>query len=331
MASNAAAARAPIPEPTPIASQRSSFPEQDRLVWINNIEGHPVAPSEAPAEVVSIANPGFFKTLGIPVRKGREFSENDTRNSPPVMVITESFARKYFPNDNPIGKHIKVGLGDGYTKSDKMREVVGIVGDIKRQGLTHDSVPEYYLPYSQSTVGPPTLVLRTAGDPSNLIGSVRAEVAALDSNVPVYDVHTYDYLVTRNAATPRFQSMLLTFFAALALVLSAIGLYAVLSYMVAQRTLEIGVRMALGAQRTDVLGLILRRGLGLAALGLVVGMALSLALTRYLSSMLFSVTPLDPVTLLSVTGVLLLVSLVASTAPAWRAARLDPMKTLRNQ
>jgi ABC-type antimicrobial peptide transport system permease subunit len=174
-------------------------------------------------------------------------------------------------------------------------------------------------------------VIRSAGDLSALSSAVRSEVAALDRNVPVYDVHSYEDLVSRNAAQPRFQSMLLTSFAALALLLSAIGLYAVLSYMVAQRTLEIGVRMALGAQRSDVLALILRRGVGLAMLGLIVGMMLSVVLTRYMASMLYGIKPLDPTTLLSVTAILLVVSLIASTAPAWRAARLDPMKTLREQ
>jgi predicted permease len=294
------------------------------------IEGHPMPPGESPAETVSIALPGFFKTIGIPVKQGREFTDADTRKSPLVAVITENFARKYFPNENPIGKHFKPGLGDGYTKSD-MREIVGVVGDIKRGKLTDDSTPEYYLPHSQATVGPPTLVLRTSGDPTSLINSVRSEVAAIDKNIPIFDVHSYDDLISRSAAQPRFQSMLLTGFAALALLLSAIGLYAVLSYMVAQRTLEIGVRMALGARRSDVLNLVLRRGLGLAMLGLVIGLGLSLVLTRYMASMLFTIKPLDPLTLLSVTAILLLVSVLASTAPAWRAARMDPMKTLRDQ
>ncbi len=294
------------------------------------IDGRPVPEADEPSEIVSIATPGFFKTLGIPLLRGREFLATDTRAANKIAIVTDSFARKYFPNEDPIGKHFKPGLGDGYTDS-PMREIVGVVGNIKRQGLTADTSPEYYLPHSQATVGSPTLVIRTTGDPLNIVNTVRSEVAAMDKNVPVYEVHTYEDLVSRNAAEPRFQSMLLTCFAVLALVLSAVGLYAVLSYMVVQRTLEIGVRMALGAQRTDVLGLILRRGLGLAMLGLVIGMALSLVLTRYMASMLYTIKPLDPVTLLSVTGVLLLVSLIASTAPAWRAARLDPMKTLRDQ
>lgn len=294
------------------------------------IEGRPVPEADEPAEIISIASPGFFKTLGIPVLRGREFQETDTRASNKIAVVTESFARKYFPNEDAIGKHFKPGLGDGYTDS-TMREIVGIVGDIKRQRLTADTSPEYYLPHSQATVNSPTLVIRTFGDPLSVINTVRSEVTAIDKNVPVFEIHSYDDLVSSNAAEPRFQSMLLTCFAALALVLSAVGLYAVLSYMVTQRTLEIGVRMALGAQRTDVLRLILRRGLGLALLGLVVGLGLSLVLTRYMASMLYTIKPLDPMTLVSVTAILLLVSLIASTAPAWRAARLDPMKTLRDQ
>jgi predicted permease len=294
------------------------------------IEGRPSAQGEEPAETVSIATPGFFKTLGIPVKQGREFAESDTRQAPKVMIVTESFARKYFPGENPIGKHVKPGFGDGYT-NETTREIVGVVGDVKRMRLTGNETPEYYLPYAQATAGPPILVIRSTTDLSALSSAVRSEVAALDRNVPVYDVHSYEDLVARSAAQPRFQSMLLTSFAALALLLSAIGLYSVLSYMVAQRTLEIGVRMALGAQRSDVLALILRRGVGLAMLGLVVGMMLSVVLTRYMASMLYSIKPLDPTTLLSVTAILLVVSLIASTAPAWRAARLDPMKTPREQ
>ncbi|ABF39623.1 ABC efflux pump, inner membrane subunit [Candidatus Koribacter versatilis Ellin345] len=294
------------------------------------IEGHPVPKADEPSEIVSIATPGFFKTIGIPVKRGREFLETDTRTSTKVIILTESFAKKYFPNEDPIGKHVKPGLGDGYTDS-VWREVVGVVGDIKRQGLTVETRPEYYLPHTQAIVGPPIFVIRTSGDPTQITNAVRSEVAAMDRNVPVYDVHTYDDLISKNASQPRFQSMLLTCFAALALLLSAIGLYAVLSYMVAQRTLEIGVRMALGARRRDVVNLILKHGLGLALVGLVLGMGLSLVLTRYLSSMLYTIKPLDPVTLLTVTGILLVVAVVASTAPAWRAARLDPMKTLRDQ
>jgi putative ABC transport system permease protein len=301
-----------------------------RMMITFQIEGRPVPEADEPAETISIASPGFFKTISIPVLRGREFMANDTRAANKVAIVTASFAAKYFPNEDPIGKHFKPGLGDGYTDS-VMREIVGVVGDIKRQRLTADSTPEYYLPHSQATIGSPTLLIRTSGDPLSVMNAVRSEVAAIDKNVPVFEIHTYSDLVSSNAAEPRFQSMLLTCFAALALLLSAVGLYAILSYMVTQRTLEIGVRMALGARRSDVLGLILRRGLGLALLGLAVGMVLSLALTRYLSSMLYTIKPLDPVTLLSVTAILLFVSLIASTAPAWRAARLDPMKTLRDQ
>ncbi|HEY3929703.1 MAG TPA: ABC transporter permease [Candidatus Koribacter sp.] len=294
------------------------------------IEGRPLPQSELPSEVVSEATPGFFKTLGIPVKLGREFTEADTRDSTNVVVVTESFARKYFPNENPIGKRIKPGVGDG-TTNDVFREIVGVVGDIKRGDLTSDARPEYYVPHTQATLSSPTLVLRASGDPTAVAGAIRGEVAALDKTVPVYDVHRFDDMVENSVAQPRFQSILLTFFATIALLLSAVGLYGVLSYMVAQRTLEIGVRMALGARRTDVLQLVLRRGLSLALLGLVIGVLLSVALTRYMASMLYSIKPLDPVTMLSVTAILLLVSLLASTAPAWRAARLDPMKTLRDQ
>jgi len=313
------------------ASAGWPLPFTDSMMTISfEIEGRPVAKSDQPSEILSEANPGFFKTLGIPVKEGREFTDADTRTSTNVIIVTEKFARKYFPNENPIGKRIKPGIGDGST-NDVYREIVGVVGDVKRGDLTSDTRPEFYLSHSQATLSSPTLLLRTYGDPASIAGAVRAEVAAMDKNIPVYDVHRFDDMISSSVADPRFQSMLLTFFAAIALLLSAVGLYAVLSYMVAQRTLEIGVRMALGARRTDVLRLVLRRGLSLAMLGLVIGILLSVALTRYMASLLYSVKPLDPVTMLSVTAILLFVSLLASTAPAWRAARMDPMKTLRDQ
>jgi predicted permease len=295
------------------------------------IEGRSVPESDEPSEIVSTALPGFFRSLRIPIKQGREFTDADTRTSPLVAIINEQFAHKYFPGENPVGKHIQPGLGDGYTKSDRMREIVGVVGDIKRSGFTRPARPEYYLPHSQATVASPTILLRANGDPTNLINSVRADVATLDKNIPVFDVRTYDDLVASSFAARKFQSLLLTSFAALALLLSAIGLYAGLSYMVAQRALEIGVRMALGARRRDVLELILFRGISLAVIGLAVGLAGSFALTRYIGNLLYAVTPLDPATLFVVSFIFLFVALLASVVPAWRAARLDPMMTLRSQ
>jgi putative ABC transport system permease protein len=295
------------------------------------IEGRPVAQGDEPDEPLNIISPDYFHTLRIPILSGREFRLNDDSKAPPVVIVNQAFARKYFPGENPVGKRIKPGLGDDVTPDTAWREIVGVVGDVKRKGITAAMPAQFYLPFKQAIIFSPPVIIRTAGDPLSLVGPLRDQLGQLDSNVPLYRISTLDDYVALSAAHPRFQTVLITFFAALALLLSAVGLYAVLSYMVAQRTLEIGLRMALGAQRQDVLGLILRRGLLLAATGLAIGLVVSLALTQFMSGMLYGVKPFDPLTFVAVSAVLLLVSAIASSAPAWRAARLDPMRTLREQ
>jgi predicted permease len=294
------------------------------------IEGRVVAAGDEPSEQLSVVTPDFFRTMRIPIVSGRAFTARDDYKGAPVIIVNQRLAQKYFPGEDPIGKHIKSDLGDGTLKS-PMREVIGVAGNVKRHGLTEESAPEYYLPFAQAVITSPTLVVRTAGDPWQLANAVRTRLAGMDRNIPLYRVSTLEESVYKAASQPRFQTLLLTCFAAMALLLSSVGLYAVLSYMVAQRTLEIGLRMALGAQRGDVMSWIVRRGLALAGAGLVLGLAASAALTRYMAGMLYGVQPYDPLTLAAVTGVLLAVSLAASALPAYRASRLDPMKTLRDQ
>ncbi|MGC2112388.1 MAG: ABC transporter permease, partial [Candidatus Korobacteraceae bacterium] len=294
------------------------------------IEGRPVAPGDEPDGPVSIITPDFFRTLRIPVLAGREFLPTDDSKSLPVVIVNQAFAHKYFPGENAVGKRMKPGLSDGVTP-ESMREIVGVVGNVKRQGITAEMPAQYYLPFKQEIILSPPLIIRTAGDPLGVIGPLRAQLAQIDRNIPLYRVSTLDDYLSLSAAQPRFQTLLIAFFAVMALLLSAIGLYAVLSYMVAQRTLEIGLRLALGAQRDSVVGLILRRGMILAVAGLAIGIVVSLALTRFMQEMLYGVRPFDPLTFVGVSAVLLLVSLVASSVPAYRAARLDPMQTLREQ
>ncbi len=295
-----------------------------------SVEGRPVAMGDEPVEAMSVVTPDFFQTLRIPVLSGREFLPNDDSKSTPVVVVNQAFVRKYFPGEDPIGKRLKVGLGDGVL-NDPVREIIGVAGDVKRHGLTAEMPPQYYLPLKQAIILSPSILVRTSGDPLTVLGPLRAAISQIDPDIPVYRIRTLDDYVSLSAEQPRFQTALITFFAVMALLLGAIGLYAVLSYMVAQRTLEIGLRLALGAQRENVLGLILRRGLILAATGLGIGIIASALLTHFLSDMLYGVRPLDPLTFIGVSAVLMLVSLIASSVPAYRAARLDPMRTLREQ
>jgi len=294
------------------------------------IEGRPVPKGDEPEGAISIVTPGFFGTLRIPMIEGRDFLPTDDSKAPAVAIVNQAFAHKYFPGEDALGKRIKPGLGDGIM-DEPMRQIVAVVADAKRIQLTQEMLPQIYMPYKQAIILSPPLIIRSAGDPLSVIGPLRDALTQLDRNVPLYRISTVEDYLSLSAAQPRFQTMLITSFAVLALLLSAIGLYAVLSYMVAQRTMEIGLRLALGAQRESVLGLILRRGLMLSATGLAIGIVASLVLTQFMQEMLYGVGRFDPMTFVGVSAVLLLVSAVASSVPAYRAARLDPMQTLREQ
>ena len=295
-----------------------------------DIEGHPLPEGERNTARASIAAPDYFKTLRIPVLQGREFQETDTDKSLPVVIVNQAFAKTFFPGEDPIGKHITPGVSDGAVK-EVPREIVAVVANVKAARLTEDAAPEYYLPLAQAAILPPRLVIRTSLDPAPLIPAVRAQVAQLDKNLPLFELHTLQDSVTRSAAHQRFQALLLSSFAAVALLLCVVGLYGLLSYLVTQRTLEIGVRIALGAQRGDVLRMILTRGITLALAGVGIGLLASFAMTNLMRQVLYGVRPLDAATFVAVSAALLLVALAACSAPAYRAARLDPVKTLRDQ
>ncbi len=295
------------------------------------IEGRTHAVGDSPASRASVIEPSFFKTMGIPILRGRTFSDDEDQiHGKPVIIINQAFAREFFPGEDPIGKRLQPGF-TAESGEKPMREIIAVTGDVKREGVTEKAEPEYYVPYGPANITSPYYAMRVAGDPASYINPARLAVASVDKEAPVYRIHTYDELVALNTAQSRFQTMLLAAFAGIALLLAAIGLYAVLAYMVVQRTHEIGLRMALGAQRGNVLRLILNRGLGLALIGVALGIGVSALVTRYLASLLYGVKPLDPVTFLCVAAVLLTVSAVASLIPASRAAGLDPMKTLRDQ
>ena len=296
-----------------------------------SIAGRPTPPGNAPSARVSLIEPGYFQTLHIPLKQGRIFltSEHDEK-APPVVMINEAFVRKFFPGQNPVGQHIRSGLGAG--DPPPMREIVGVVGDVKRVSLTEPPTPEYYIPLEQAPIeANPVFALRVVGDPDSYANAIRSTVARVDKELPAYRLQSYKDDLGRLTAQQRFQTLLLSAFAAIALLLAGLGLYAILSYMVTQRTTELGLRIALGAPRGNVLQLMLFRGLKLTALGLVAGLASAALLTRVVAGLLYQVKPLDGMTFAAMTLVLLFVSCLASLIPAWRAAMLDPNETLRSQ
>jgi putative ABC transport system permease protein len=292
--------------------------------------GPPVPPAQQPAMQVRVATPDYFRTIGIPLKRGRGFSEDDRAGTTRVVLITESAARQFFPNEDPLGKKIKLGWGRGAGKR-AGGEVVGIVGDAKEAGLDEPNPPEIYMPLRQWPVDFMSVVVKTATPPASLSDAVRAEVYAVDSNLPVSNVRTLDEIVARSISQPRFYMLLLTMFAAVALALAAIGIFGVLSYAVAQRTREIGIRMALGAQERTVIGLVVREAMTLVILGVACGTVAALFLSQTMTRMLFSVTPTDPTTFATVATGLLAVALCASYLPARRATRVDPIIALRTE
>ena len=295
-----------------------------------NLLDHPVPVANEPSAGFYVVVPGFFETMKIPLVRGRTFDGRDQRNSAPVMIVTQEFARRYFLNEDPVGRRVKIGAGEGAARASyKVREIVGIVGDIRNSDLVKPAEAAYYIPLPQLMWGPPTLTIRTQGDPSAITGEIRKILTSMDPDAPLYGVRTMEDYLALDLGRARFQTVLLALFAAIALLLTAVGLYGVMSYTVVQRTSEIGIRMALGASKKDVLGMILGRSFSMTGIGLLFGILGAFVLARLLSSLLYEVKPADPLTFVAVVLMLGVVSLLASYIPAWRAARVDPMVALR--
>jgi predicted permease len=294
------------------------------------IEGHPVPKAEAPAADFATISPEFFKTMNIPLVHGRDFTERDDTKSPGVVIVNEAFAQKYFPNIDPVGQHITPGASN--SGKPQVREIVAVVGNIKTRTLDTEDLPAYYIPATQLNFGSMTVCLRTSVDPHSLTSAVRNVVSSMDPDLPLYDIKTMEEYLAASVATQRFNAMLLEAFAGLALLLTGIGLYGVIAYAVAQRTHEIGVRMTLGASRSQVVGMVLKSGLQLTGIGVAAGVIFSLVAARFatsFSSLLFGVKSTDVVTFSAVVGMVTVVSLLACYIPAYRASKVDPMIALR--
>jgi putative ABC transport system permease protein len=261
---------------------------------------------------------GYFRTLGISLISGREFSDRDSADAPGVAIINSDLARTHFPNQDPLGKRITFDEGKSWLS------IVGVVEDVKQLGLDSKFNPEVYFPYPQATSSSASIVVRTASTPMNLVATVKSQIQEIDGDLPVADVKTMGQLLSNSLSGRRFNTMLLTIFAVVALVLAAVGIFGVMSYSVSQRTHEIGIRMALGARASEVLSLVIRQGMMVTLVGLGVGVGASLLLTR-----LFEVAPTDPITFVTVSLILAGVALGACFVPARRAAEVDPMVALR--
>jgi putative ABC transport system permease protein len=312
----------------PLAGDQWGFPF--------HVQGRPVErPGESPFATFRAVFPGYFRTMSIPVLNGRDINQVDNGSVPDVVIINDYMARRYWPGENPVGKRITF---DDPQKNPSWVTVVGVVKNTVRSNWVNPAEEELFVPYLQSKnylqnpSGPfayLTLVVRTTGDPASLSTEVQAAVHSIDRNVPISELQTMEQVVTKATGESRFYLTLLGAFAGVALVLAAVGIYGVMSYSVSRRIHEIGIRMALGAQREHVLRLVVWHGVALAIAGIAVGLAGALALTRLMSGLLYGTKPADPATFVASVLVLGLVAIVSSYIPARRAAKVEPMVALR--
>jgi predicted permease len=290
---------------------------------------HPPTPQgQGLFAIYRYCDPGYFTAMGIPIRRGHTFDDGQVLDQANEVVISESFAKKFFPGEDPIGKHIH--FPEQQTANVNASVIVGVVGDT-RYAIGEPAAAIQYYPLSTGTEGNATLVVRSSRDVEQLALPVQRLIQGIDRDLSVSNILTMDQLLGRSTLDQSFNTTLLSSFALLSLVLAAVGLFGVLSYVAAQRTNEIGIRIALGAQREEVLRLMLVDGLRPAFAGLALGLAASASTVRLMRSMLYETQPLDPVVFAAVTGTLLLVAAIACFAPAWRASHLDPVQALRTE
>ncbi|HEX8144774.1 MAG TPA: ABC transporter permease [Pyrinomonadaceae bacterium] len=289
------------------------------------VEGRPVPPGQEPEAQVSAVSPDYFRAMSIPLQRGRVFTERDRKDAPPVLIISESLARRNFPGEDPLGKRLLID------DAKPPHEIIGIVGDVHHEGLETEAGPEYYLSYFQAPERLVNLVVRAAPptDPASLQSAVRNAIKGVNSDQLIWQTKTMQQMLSESVARQRFNMMLLALFAALALFLATIGIYGVMSYSVTQRTHEIGIRIALGAQARDVLRMVVRQGMTLTLVGVCLGLLAAFAVTRVMTSLLYGVTATDALTFAAVSVLLAGIALLACLIPARRATRVDPMVALR--
>jgi putative ABC transport system permease protein len=292
------------------------------------VEGRPRDVAQPLIAVYAATTPGALETLGLPLLRGRYFRDADTRESPKVAIVNRTLANKVFGGAEPLGK--RLSLGDNPSPAD-WATVVGVVGDLRTDDLSTAPTSQLYMPYTQESSSGMAVALRTGGDPLALAGPLRRAVAEIDPEEPVYGIRTMETIVADSMDQPRFRAFLTAIFAFIALLLAAIGIYGMLSYSVAQRTHEIGIRIALGAGSSDVLRLIVAQGMSPAAIGVAAGVLGGAIVSRLVAALLFEVAPTDLPTFVAVPAILLLVALAACAIPAARATRVDPTVALREE
>jgi putative ABC transport system permease protein len=290
------------------------------------VEGHEAAVSEATLSAdARAATPHYFRTMGIPLLKGRDFNEQDRADRPLEIIVSDSFARRYWPNENPVGRRFRPGTNNPFGT------VVGVVGDVRNSNLQEEAQPAFYFPYSYIGMPAVVVVVRANSKPENLAAALRAQVREIDSEQPVYNVRTMSQIMSTATAQPRFQTMLLSLFSIVALLLASVGIYSVMTYLVRQRRHEIGIRMALGASAREILKMVIGQGMWHVLLGVLLGLAGSFALTRLMRSLFFDVSATDPLTFIMVTLLLIGVALIACYLPAREATKVDPAIALRHE
>jgi predicted permease len=285
-------------------------------------------PGQKELAIQKVITPGYLETLRIPLIRGRNFLPADRREATPVVLINQSFADRFYPGKDPIGQQIGLNYSLGFP-TDEPRTIIGIVGDIRSRSISENPEPEVYAAQSQMGSSYLTVLIRTRTGMAGILPAVRRQLEALDPNLPLWHVEMLSTAVSRTIGPTRFYSLLMTLFATLALVLATVGLYGVISYLVARRTKEIGIRMALGAQKKDVVSMVLTQGIRPTLAGILFGLGGAYLASRALASMLYNVAPLDAVTLVTVSGLLLGTAVVATFMPARRASRIAPASTLR--